>query len=74
MLDKIASPRKRQRTEFIRQAIREAIRQREFAQMREAYAKQPDTDAAGEDFTNWDPFDGSGTPRPHAPPLRRELR
>jgi hypothetical protein len=34
---------KRERTEFIRAAIKEAIRKREYADMREAYQKRPDS-------------------------------
>ncbi len=56
-LNKVAPPDKRQRTEFVRQAIREAIRQREFARMREAYVKQPDSKPQRDDWTNWEPFE-----------------
>jgi predicted transcriptional regulator len=56
-LNLVAPPRKRQRTEFVRQAIREAIRQRKIRQMREAYLKQPDSAIAGDDWTNWEPFE-----------------
>jgi predicted transcriptional regulator len=42
-LNRIAAPGKRQRSEFVRQAIRKAIRQAEYHAMREAYRKQPDT-------------------------------
>ena len=56
-LNRVAPPAKRQRTEFVRQAIREAIRQREFAHMREAYLKQPDSDIEGDDWTNWERFE-----------------
>jgi metal-responsive CopG/Arc/MetJ family transcriptional regulator len=42
-LNRVAAPGKRQRSEFVRQAIRKAIRQAEYRAMREAYAKQPDS-------------------------------
>lgn len=42
-LNRIAAPGKRQRSEFVRQAIRKAIRQAEYHAMREAYRKQPDS-------------------------------
>ena len=41
-LNRVGPPDKRKRSEFIRQAIRTAVRQAEFAAMREAYRKQPD--------------------------------
>jgi hypothetical protein len=42
-LNRIAAPGKRQRSEFVRQAIRKAIRQAEYHAIREAYCKQPDS-------------------------------
>jgi metal-responsive CopG/Arc/MetJ family transcriptional regulator len=42
-LNRIAAPGKRQRSEFVRQAIRKAIRQAEYHAMRDAYRKQPDS-------------------------------
>ena len=56
-LNKVAPPSKRKRAEFVRQAIRQAIRQLEFAQMRRAYSKQPDSPTPGDDWTNWEPFE-----------------
>ncbi len=56
-LNKLAPPAKRRRTEFIRQAIRDAIRQREFARMRQAYLQQPDSETYRDDWTNWEPFE-----------------
>ncbi len=40
-LNKLAVPRKR--SEFIRDAIRRAVRQAEYRAMREAYRKHPDS-------------------------------
>jgi hypothetical protein len=42
-LNRIAAPGKRKRSEFIRQAIRKAVRQAEYTAMREAYRKLPDS-------------------------------
>ncbi len=49
-LDRVAPAAKRERAEFIRQAVREAIRKQEFARMREAYRQQPDT---ANEADNW---------------------
>ena len=57
-LDRIAPVAKRQRAEFIRQAVKEAIRQREYAQIREAYLQQPDSAADADDWSSaeeWKP-------------------
>ncbi len=50
-LNRVASPGKRQRSEFVRQAIRKAIRQAEYSAMREAYRKQPDSALDADDWT-----------------------
>lgn len=50
-LNRIAAPGKRQRSEFIRQAIRRAVRRAEFAAMREAYRKQPDSPDEADDWS-----------------------
>jgi len=50
-LNRLATPGKRKRAEFVRQAIRTAIRQAEYAAMREAYRKQPDAISADDRFT-----------------------
>ena len=57
-LNKVAPAAKRQRAEFIRQAVREAIRKREYEQIREAYRLQPDSAADADDWSNaeeWKP-------------------
>jgi predicted transcriptional regulator len=51
-LNKIAPAAKRQRAEFIRQAVKEAIRKREYEQIREAYLRQPDSSADADDWSN----------------------
>jgi metal-responsive CopG/Arc/MetJ family transcriptional regulator len=49
-LDKVAPAGKRQRAEFIRQAVQDAIRKCEYEAIREAYRRQPDS---AEDADNW---------------------
>ncbi len=49
-LNKVAPAAKRQRAEFIRQAVRDAIRKREYEAIREAYRRQPDS---VDDADNW---------------------
>jgi predicted transcriptional regulator len=56
-LNKIAPAAKRQRAEFIRQAVKDAIRKREYEQIREAYLRQPDS-ADADDWSSaedWKP-------------------
>ena len=50
-LNRVAAPGKRERSEFIRQAIRRAVRQAEYRAMREAYSKQPDSSLDGDDWS-----------------------
>lgn len=51
-LNQIAPAAKRQRAEFIRQAIKDAIRKREYEQIREAYLRQPDSAADADDWSS----------------------
>ena len=51
-LNKIAPVAKRQRAEFIRQAVKDAIRRREYEQIREAYIRQPDSPADADDWSS----------------------
>jgi hypothetical protein len=46
-----AAPGKRRRSEFVRQAIRKAIRDAEYQAMREAYRKQPDSAVDADDWS-----------------------
>jgi metal-responsive CopG/Arc/MetJ family transcriptional regulator len=50
-LNRVASPGKRQRSEFIRQAIRKAVREAEYRAMREAYRKNPDSALDADDWS-----------------------
>jgi hypothetical protein len=51
-LDAIAPPAKRQRAEFIRKAVKDAIRQRQYDQIREAYLLQPDSATDADDWSS----------------------
>jgi len=53
-LNKVAPAGKRQRAEFIRQAVRDAIRKREYEAIREAYRRQPDSAKHADDWSNAD--------------------
>jgi Arc/MetJ-type ribon-helix-helix transcriptional regulator len=44
-------PGKRQRSEFIRRAIRKAVRQAEYRAMRDAYRRQPDSALDADDWS-----------------------
>lgn len=50
-LDRVAAPGKRQRSEFVRNAIRKAVRQAEYREMREAYRKLPDSALDADDWS-----------------------
>jgi metal-responsive CopG/Arc/MetJ family transcriptional regulator len=49
-LNRIA-PGRRQRSEFVRQAIRKAVRGAEYDAMREAYRKRPDSSLDSDDWS-----------------------
>jgi hypothetical protein len=51
-LDKIAPAAKRQRAEFIRQAVKDAVRRREYEQIRDAYLPQPDSCSDADNWSN----------------------
>jgi predicted transcriptional regulator len=55
-LNRIAPSAKRQRSEFIRRAMKDAIRRHEYARMREAYRKHPDSAAEADDWSNCEEF------------------
>jgi metal-responsive CopG/Arc/MetJ family transcriptional regulator len=56
-LNEIAPAAKRQRAEFIRRALKEAIREHRYRNMREAYRKQPDSGGDGDDWSNAEAFE-----------------
>jgi metal-responsive CopG/Arc/MetJ family transcriptional regulator len=51
-LNRVAPVAKRQRAEFVRTAIRKAIRQTEEERTRLAYLKHPDSEAEADDWSN----------------------
>jgi len=55
-LNRVAARDKRKRSEFIRQAIRQAIRRAEFHAMRDAYRKQPDSALDVDDWSTPEEF------------------
>ena len=55
-LNRIAAPGKRRRSEFIRQAIRSAVRRAEYRAMRAAYEKQPDSPLDADDWSTAEDF------------------
>jgi metal-responsive CopG/Arc/MetJ family transcriptional regulator len=56
-LNRVAAPGKRKRSEFIRQAIRKAIRQAEYRAMREAYSRKPDTPDTFDDWSTAEEYE-----------------
>jgi len=50
-LNHIAPAAKRQRTQFIRNAIRKAIREAQYEQVRRGYLAQPDSEAEADDWS-----------------------
>ena len=55
-LNHIAPAAKRRRAEFIRGAIKKAIREAEYARIRRAYEEQPDSAAEADDWSNCEEF------------------
>ena len=56
-LDRVAPAARRKRTQFVRDAVKAAIRKQEFAAIREAYRKQPDAAADADDWSNSEKFE-----------------
>ena len=57
-LNRVAPAAKRKRAEFVRAAIRKAIRETEEQRTRQAYREQPDSETAADDWSNaeaWKP-------------------
>jgi predicted transcriptional regulator len=55
-LDRISPPRRRQRSEFIRAAIKQAIRKAEFEAMKKAYLRTPDSETEADDWSDAEEF------------------
>ena len=49
-LNRIAPAVQRKRAEFVRKAIKDAIRRQEFERMQEAYRRQPDSATDADDW------------------------
>jgi metal-responsive CopG/Arc/MetJ family transcriptional regulator len=57
-LNRVAPAAKRQRAEFVRSAIRKAIRETEEQKTQRAYVEQPDSEAEADDWSSaekWKP-------------------
>lgn len=57
---------KRQRAEFVRGAIRKAIREFEEEEIRRAYVAQPDTETRADDWSDLEPWDAAALERRRA--------
>ncbi|MGC9969761.1 MAG: hypothetical protein ABSE56_04140 [Bryobacteraceae bacterium] len=55
-LSQLAPPASRRRAQFIREAIRRAVREAEYRKMRDAYAAQPDSESEADDWANAEEF------------------
>jgi metal-responsive CopG/Arc/MetJ family transcriptional regulator len=55
-LDRIVASAKTKRTQFIRDAVKAAIRQHESRQMREAYRKYPDSAREADNWARCEKF------------------
>lgn len=51
-LNRVAPAAKRRRSEFVRNAIRHAVREAQYARMRAAYEKYPDSASEADDWSN----------------------
>ncbi|HTW65783.1 MAG TPA: hypothetical protein VME17_14250 [Bryobacteraceae bacterium] len=51
-LNRVAPAAKRQRAEFVRSAIRKAIREKEEQETQRGYLKQPDSEAEADDWSS----------------------
>ena len=58
-LNHVAPAATRERMEFIRAAVKEAIRKRASADIREAYRKQPDSPAESDSWSNCEKYSGT---------------
>jgi len=56
---KVVPSARRKRTEHIRTAVEGAIRKREYADMREAYRKQPDAASESDSWSNCEKYSGT---------------
>lgn len=54
--NRVAAPGTRRRSEFVRRAIRDAVRREEYREMREAYARKPDSASEEDDWSAAEEF------------------
>jgi hypothetical protein len=55
-LNKVAPPAQRRRVDFIRKAIKDAIRREEYRKIRRAYEVQPDSGSDADAWSNPEEF------------------
>ena len=55
-LNRVAAPERRKRSEFVRQAIRRAVRQAEYRAMRDSYRQRPDSAQSVDDWSTPEEF------------------
>jgi hypothetical protein len=55
----VAPAARRKRTHVIRAATKEAVREREYADMREAYRKQPDSASESDSWSDCEKYSGT---------------
>ena len=74
-LEAVAPARSRQRSEFVREAIRHALWEREERATRAAYLAQPDSlDAGALDPSGWEPAKAARKPSPPKKSRARAVR
>jgi len=55
-LSQIAPPTSKRRAQFIRETIRKAVREAEYARIRKAYEAQPDSEAEADDWSTTEEY------------------
>jgi len=50
-LSRVVPPSSRRRSQFIREAVRRAVREAEYARMRQAYLAQPDSETEADGWS-----------------------
>ena len=61
-LNQVAPMAKGERSAFIRAAVKEALRKREYADMREAYRQRPDSASESDSWSDCEKFDTGSKP------------
>lgn len=55
-LSQIAPPTRKRRAQFLRETIRKAVREAEYARIRKAYEAQPDSEDEADDWSTTDEY------------------